>query len=152
MEEVIKNLDEWTDPATKKMLQNVVIKKRKFMQIKKQHQLITWLAIICFIFYLYYFYHVIYSPNSYSMLAVFSSFITDDYNPYLVALTIGVYGFMIVWKQKKDEAEEKYEDLRCEIIDKSNDLWKQEKAWQNRHLVFEIMKSHFDIDLYNESK
>jgi hypothetical protein len=83
---------------------------------------------------------------------MFSAFLAQTYNLYALIFIFGLYGLMNLLKEKKDKAEKEYHALRCEIIDKSKDLWKQEDAWRNRHLVFEMMKKNYDINLYHENK
>ncbi len=70
----------------------------------------------------------------------------------MLIVIFGLYGLMNVYRQKRDKAEKEFHALRCEIIDKSKDLWKKEDAWNNRHLVFEMMKQNYDINLYHENK
>ncbi|MEW8986220.1 MAG: DUF2663 family protein, partial [Bacillus sp. (in: firmicutes)] len=62
------------------------------------------------------------------------------------------YGLMNLFRNKRDKAEKEFHALRCEIIDKSKDLWRKEEAWSNRHLVFEMMKKNYDINLFHENK
>lgn len=59
---------------------------------------------------------------------------------------------MNVIRQKVDKLEEEFHALRCEIIDKSTDLWNTDEAWRNRHLVFRMMKEQYGINLYHENK
>ena len=83
---------------------------------------------------------------------MFSASLNDIVNISLLGLTIISYGSMNVLKQQKDKKEKEYQELRCEIVDRSKDLWKKEEEWKNRHLVFEIMKNKYDINLYHEKK
>ena len=152
METSIIMLDERTDPATKQMLQKVVEKKRKYEALKSRHLLVMWAAVVCAFFYFYYLYKTIMVPYSYSFASMFSSFVDHSINFYALVLIVGLYGFMNLLKEKRDKAEKEYHALRCEIIDKSKDLWKKEEAWNNRHLVFEMMKKNFDINLFHENK
>ena len=59
---------------------------------------------------------------------------------------------MNVLKQQKDKKEKEYQELRCEIVNRSKDLWKKEEHWKNRHIDFEAMKKTYDINLYHEKK
>ncbi|WP_066047514.1 YpbF family protein [Robertmurraya korlensis] len=152
MESDILLLDDRTDQATKQMLQKVVDKKRKFDKLKLRHLLVMWTTIfLCFI-YFYFLYKLILAPYSYSFAAMFSVFVDHSANLYILVIVVGLYGFMNLLKEKREKAEKEYHALRCEIIDKSKDLWKKEEEWKNRHKVFEMMKKNFDINLYHESK
>jgi hypothetical protein len=152
MESAIILLDEHTDQATKQMLQSVIERKKKFDIAKKQHIVSIWASMSSAALLFLYLYFFIAYPYSYSFFAMFSVFV-DNFNHFIfLVATFGFYGYMIFLKQKRDKAEKEYQGLRCEIIDRSKDLWKQEAAWKNRHKVFEMMKKNYDINLYHENK
>jgi hypothetical protein len=152
MEHSIMQLDDRTDQATKQMLNNVVKKKRKYDDLKKKHLIVMGLTIGLAALFILYLYNTVISPNSYSFYIVFSAFFSDIANFYFAVLTGGLFGLMNLLRQKRDKAEKEFHALRCEIIDKSKDLWKKEDEWKNRHLVFEMMKEKFNINLYHENK
>lgn len=152
MEAPIKMLEEWTDPATKQMLNKVVERKRKFDKFTFRHLLVMWATIFMAFIYIYFLYKTIAVPYSYSFAAMFSAFVGESKNLYALVLIVGLYGLMNLLKEKKEKAEKEFHALRCEIIDKSKDLWKHEEAWKKRHTVFEMMKKNYDINLYHENK
>ena len=148
----ILNLDDKTDQATKKMLNNLIDRKRKFDRFKSRHLLSVWVTIGLISVYFYYLYVTVMKPYSYSFAEIFSVYVQNSANLYFLVLTVGTYGLMILLKEKREKAEKEYHALRCEIVDRSKDLWKKEEEWKNRHLVFEMMKKTFDINLYHENK
>ncbi|RFU69067.1 YpbF family protein [Bacillus sp. V59.32b] len=152
MEPSILLLDGHTDQATKKMLQNVIERKRKFDKAKRNHLISIWVSLGMAAILLLYIYFYIARPYSYSFFAMFSAFVDQSNHFIFLVVTIGLYGYMNLLKTKRDKAEKEYQGLRCEIVDRSKDLWKQEGAWQNRHKVFEMMKNNYDINLYHENK
>ncbi|WP_428908962.1 YpbF family protein [Niallia sp. Krafla_26] len=152
MESPIMMLDEKTDQATRKMLQKVVERKRKFDKLTFWHLIIMWSAILVSFGYFLYLYYNIFQPYSYSFATVFSVYIQDSKHLYMLMVVIGLFGLMNVYRQKRDKAEKEFHLLRCEIIDKSKDLWSKEDEWKNRHIVFEMMKKNYDINLYHENK
>lgn len=152
MESPIKLLDDKTDPATKQILENVVKRKRKFDLYKKRHTVTIWVTISIVSLFFLYLYFTIASNYSYSFAAMFSAFVNDTNNLTFLTATVGMYGYMNLLKGKKEKAEKEFHDLRCEIVDRSKDLWSKEDAWKNRHLVFEMMKKNYDINLYHEKK
>lgn len=151
MEEVIKNLDGRTDPATREMLQKVVNKKKKFDRYKVRHIYSIWGTMLLITVYLFYLNSTV-MEHSINFASMFSTYVDDSINLYFLIFTVGSFGLMNLLKEKREKAEKEYHDLRCEIIDRSKDLWKKEDEWKNRHIVFEMMKKHFDINLYHESK
>lgn len=152
MESSIIMLDERTDQATKQMLQKVIERKRKFDDLKSKHLIIMWSTVFSSFVYFYYLYLSIAIPYSYSFASMFSAFVGNSINFYCLIVIIGLFGFMNLLREKREKAEKEFHALRCEIIDKSKDLWKKEEAWNYRHLVFEMMKKNYDINLYHENK
>ena len=152
MEQEIENLDERTDPATKRMLQNLIDRKKKFDRFKSRHLLSVWVTIGLISVYFYYLYNTVLKPYSYSFAEIFSVYVQNSANLYFLILTVGTYGLMILFKEKREKAEKEYQALRCEIVDRSKDLWKKEEEWKNRHIVFDMMKKKFDINLFHENK
>jgi lysylphosphatidylglycerol synthetase-like protein (DUF2156 family) len=141
-----------TDQATKQMLENVRKRKEKFDDSKRWHNFSILVTLLFAAIYLGYFYFTIAKHYSYSFSAMFSASVNDSINIFLFIFTIGMYGAMNVLRQKKEKKEKEYQELRCEIVDRSKDLWKKEEQWKNRHLVFEMMKKNYDINLYHEKK
>ena len=153
MDPVIIQLDDnLTDQATKRMLQNVVDRKRKFEALKKKHYWTTIAALALGFFLLVYVYYFYIEPYSYSLFDVLMKFVADTKSFIYCAAAIGADGYMLILKKELDKAEKEYHALRCEIVDRSKDLWKQEKAWKARHHIFDIMKREYDINLYHENK
>jgi hypothetical protein len=150
--EPIKSLDDKTDPATKQMLENVVKKKRKFDKYKFAHNFSIVLTLVLTSWFLSYFYHLIGNYSSYSFLDLFSIFIGQEINVLFLLTIIGIYFGMNVLKKQRDKFEKEFHGLRCEIVDRSKDLWKKEEEWKNRHVVFEMMKKEYDINLFHEHK
>ncbi|WP_042355238.1 DUF2663 family protein [Bacillus rubiinfantis] len=141
-----------TDPATKQMLENLRKRKEKYDSAEKRHYYsIYGTLIIAFIFFSY-FYLAIAKDYSYSFLAMFSATLNDIIAVSLFSLSLISYGAMNLLRQQKEKKEKEYQELRCEIVDRSKDLWKREEEWKNRHLIFEVMKQQYDINLYHEKK
>ena len=152
MESLIIMLDDHTDQATKHMLNNVVKRKKKYEDFKSKHLLIMYSTLFFAAGYFIFLYKTVAKPFSYSFAAMFSAFVSSSINFYLLVLIIGTFGYMNLIREKRDKAEKEFHALRCEIIDKSKDLWKKEEAWSQRHQVYEMMKKNYDINLYHENK
>jgi hypothetical protein len=151
MDTPIQQLD-YTDQATKQMLENVRKRKKKFDDIKMWHYLSVYATLFFAFIFTVYFYITFVKPFSFSFLAMLSAVLNDTAAVYLLAFTIVGFGAMNLLKQQKEKKEKEYQELRCEIVDRSKDLWKKEEEWKNRHIVFEIMKKQYDINLYHEKK
>ena len=152
MEPAIILLDDKTDQAAKQMLQNVVVRKKKFEALKRKHFHCLWATMIIAALFLIYLYLYIVVPYSYSFFKMFSVFV-DHFSHFLfLVATTGIYGYMMMVKKKMDKAEKEFQLLRCEIINKSKQLWEKEDEWKNRHKVFDMMKKNYDINLFHENK
>lgn len=151
MEDPIKKLDHYTDEATKQMLQKVVERKRKYDKLHFRHLIVMWTTIGLSTLFFYYLYKNIASVYSYSFAQMFTAFVQNSFHLYALVVIVGLFGFMNVLREKRDKAEKEYHALRCEIIDKSTDLWR-DAGWNQRHKVFEMMKKIYDINLYHENK
>ncbi|MBM7651472.1 DUF2663 family protein [Neobacillus cucumis] len=143
---------EHTDQATKQMLENVRKRKKKFDDVKKWHYISIYGTLFFAFIFAVDFYINFYKQYSLSFIALLSAVINDTVAVYILAFTIVGFGAMNLLKQQKDKKEKEYQELRCEIVDRSKDLWKREDEWKNRHIVFEIMKKQYDINLYHEKK
>lgn len=143
---------EHTDEATKQMLENVRKRKVKFDTAKKWHYVTIYSMLLFAFLFFSYFYFIIAKQYSYSFFAMFSASVSDAINLSLFGITAILYGAMNVLRQQKDKKEKEYQELRCEIVNRSKDLWKKEESWKNRHVDFEVMKKTYDINLYHEKK
>ncbi|QWC21528.1 YpbF family protein [Bacillus haikouensis] len=151
MHDSIRGFEDWTDQATKQMLQSLIERKQKFDRAKKMHVSILWLSVFTAFCFLYYLAKSVLGPYSYSFGAMLSVYVSQSVHLYLTVFIGGLFGAVKVLHQLKEKKEKEYQDLRKEIIDRSKDLWKED-AWKKRHEVFDKMKSQFDINLYHGSK
>jgi len=143
---------EYTDQATKQMLENVRKRKKKFDNAKMWHYLSVYATLFFAFIFIIYFNLTIVKQYSYSFLSMLSASLNDAVAVFLIGISVIGFGAMNLLKQQKEKKEKEYQELRCEIVDRSKDLWKKEEEWKNRHIVFEIMKKQYDINLYHEKK
>ncbi|KZE45632.1 hypothetical protein AV649_05505 [Rossellomorea marisflavi] len=147
----INEINEITDRATGQMLTNLIEKKKKFDQLKKQHHFALWVTAVGCTIFLYYLTHTVIGPHAYSAASMITAFVSKSLHLYAFLAVAGMAGATKIFYQRKEKAEKEFHALRCEIIDRSKDLWKEE-AWMNRHIVFETMKKQYDINLFHEAK
>lgn len=68
-----------------------------------------------------------------------------------VMLVIGgviTYFQLRKFSKKSKKAEGEFESLRLEIIDRSDELFKNQQQWESRHDVYHYLKEEYDINLY----
>ncbi|MBS2969443.1 YpbF family protein [Metabacillus sp. KIGAM252] len=152
MEKAIEQLEPITDEPTKKMLQSLVDKKRKFERLKKKVLSLQLTSFLCMIIFMVYFYKVIVLTSENSLSIVLSRFVDESFHLYFIVAIAGAYATALYFKKKEVKAETEYHALRCEVIRKSGELWPQPYHWKKRTSVFQMMKNEFDINLFYESK
>ncbi len=84
-----------------------------------------------------------------------SSLFVNGFSPSLmpffmlmVSLSIVAYFQLRKIAKKCKKAEEEFESLRLEILDRSDELFEGQLQWQNRHAVFKYLKDQHEINLY----
>lgn len=140
------------DGTTKKVLLKIIEKKKKYDKLKNRHLFIMWFTIFASFCYFIWLYKHIAIPYSHSFAVMFSVYVEESANLYLLFLLIGAFGYMNVMRQKRDKAEKEYHDLRCEFIDKSKDLFGNSETWNVRHEIYNTIKESYDINLFHQAK
>ncbi|NUK31224.1 YpbF family protein [Parageobacillus sp. VR-IP] len=138
------------DEVTRQMLIGVIEKKQKWERLKKKVfslQLVTFGGFALFSIYILF--YLIFPSGTWAELI--NGFLGKTVHLYILLLLFTSYWAVLYYKGKCDKAEEEFHSLRCEIIQKSIDLWKDEQQWKERHKLFEMMKKEYDINLYYEN-
>jgi hypothetical protein len=140
------------DEVTRQMLLGVIEKKQKFERMKmivKTMQVITFIGFS--VFAIYFVLYIVY-PNNLIIESIIADFLNHLEHLYILLVLFSAYWSVLFYQKKCEKAEEEFHALRCEIIQKSADLWKDEKEWKERYKLFEMMKKEYDINLYYENK
>jgi hypothetical protein len=138
------------DEVTKQMLFGVIEKKQKWERLRKN---VIFLQIVTFSGFTAFFIYVLFNlvvPSG-TWAAFVQVFFGKTAHLYILLLLFTSYWAVLHYKRNADKAEEEFHSLRCEIIQKSADLWKEEQQWKERHKLFELMKKEYDINLYYEN-
>jgi len=143
-------LSELTDEVTKQMLLGVIEKKEKWDQLKtKVRALQVMTSAGCMAFFSYIIWKIVFPYATVSSMIVV--FFSRFEHMFILLLLVTAYWGILFYKKKCDKAEEEFHALRCEIIQKSADLWRNEDEWNKRHQWFTIMKTEYDINLFYEN-
>lgn len=152
LEKAIEHLDSATDEPTKKMLQGLVDKKRKYDRFKRKVLTLQLVSFVCMLAFMLYFYKWIVLTSDNSLSIVLSRFVDVSFHLYFIIAIAGTYATALYYKKKETKAETEFHTLRCEVIRKSGELWPQPYHWKKRISVYQMMKAEFDINLFYESK
>lgn len=140
----------YIDEVTKQMLLAVIEKKRKWERLKKNAIFLQLVAFSGFTsFFIYVLVDLVVPSGTWA--AFVQAFFGRTVHLYILLWLFTSYWAGLYYKRKCDKAEEEFHSLRCEIIQKSTDLWKEEQQWKERHKLFELMKKEYDINLYYEN-
>ncbi|RWR15007.1 DUF2663 family protein [Siminovitchia fortis] len=151
MDKIMLTLDEQVDEATKRMIQHLIEKKMKYDHYKNTHFFILSFFILYCLTLLFICYTLVIVPNGYSIMNSITALLGTNHLILLFLMAVLLFGALKFYFEKKEKAETEFHDLRCEIIEKSQDIWNEEH-WPSRHRVFDEMKKKYDINLYYESK
>ena len=106
------------------------------------------LASVLFLVYVLFFSVVPYRFHFSSMITVL---INNVYNYFFIALIVTFFYRMKFIEKKAESAEKEYNALRCEVIQRTEELWPDVESRQKRHLFLKEMKDKYNINLYYEN-
>ncbi|WP_110113000.1 YpbF family protein [Bacillus sp. CGMCC 1.16541] len=152
MERNIQKLHHSTDEPTKYMLQSVIERKKKFDGLKRKEKRLTFAFLGALILFGCYLFFSLSHLSMFSISGVIGFILNETYHLFMILAVMSLYVHLLQVHKKGEKAEKEFHDLRCEIIQKSKDLWPTHEKWESRHNVFELMKNEYDINLYHENK
>ncbi|KAA6451645.1 DUF2663 family protein [Bacillus swezeyi] len=143
----LNQLDRFADEPTRQMLRGLIKRKQKYENYARQTFRWQAAAIICAASFCLFI-----AAKGLGQSGFLSEMLNDSIYLFWILSAAFAYSTAYYFKKKEEKAEGEYHKLRCEIIQKSTDLWPQPEMWKSRETVFKIMKQQYDINLYFESK
>ncbi|WP_185970960.1 DUF2663 family protein [Alkalicoccobacillus porphyridii] len=70
------------------------------------------------------------------------------YGIYIVVGVVIILIRLLHLQKKAEKADNDFEELRGELIERAEELWKQDEGWQKRKLVFQHVLTDYGINLY----
>ncbi|HET7657904.1 MAG TPA: DUF2663 family protein [Bacillales bacterium] len=68
---------------------------------------------------------------------------------FSIGLIAGLIRLRHVSKEHED-ADDDFEELRLELIERSEEFFSQQEQWHNRHHVFNYLQKEYDINLFHK--
>ncbi|MDQ0244275.1 putative membrane protein [Bacillus fengqiuensis] len=152
MDSQIQQLNELTDEVAKNMLQSIIDKKRKLDQINEKEKQIRWLLLGCLALISLYVFFSFQQLSLITYRAVFSFVLSSVSHLAMILIVFSLYYYLLQIRKKSEKTEKEFHDLRCEVIQKSPNLWGDAEKWEARQHVFSMMKKEYDVNLYYENK
>ncbi len=139
-----------SDLVAREAVKTLVGNKESLDKVCKKAVLFRWILAVSAVFYAVYLaLFMSYSPAGQDDLL--SDILLGKANlMFLMALAVQ-YAMLLTYKMKEDMAKEDYENLRIEIISRSEEFWKNEEQWRERAEVFRYLKDVYDINLFHEN-
>lgn len=126
------------------ILAELVKRKQIWVAMEKEKVKWTWLIFISLALFLYHLYDM--TIDHY----VFHTILDKSYMT-VVFIIIGVSYIQISYFIKKcKKAEQQFEELRIDIIERNTELWEKDEYWKQREAIFARMKEKYDINLYHK--
>ncbi|TCP31676.1 uncharacterized protein DUF2663 [Scopulibacillus darangshiensis] len=146
----LKNLrDEGMVPElTYDILLKLIKRKDKEAKYKKIRTFWGFSLIIIYTILLYYLFYFKLSGSS--QLHQLSSILAD---PFVLLLAIVAIGLTVIWvtiQKKYDDADDDYNDLRKEVIDRHFELWYKQLDGRGKREVLALLDKKKDINLYHK--
>ncbi|MFD4419807.1 DUF2663 family protein [Bacillus safensis] len=146
-------ISRYMDQPTQKMMETLIKRKHKYEGFAKQCKRWQWTALLSLAILLFYF---VITANagggSLQPEAMIATLLGHEVFLFWIMAEVFAFYASYYYKKKEEKAEDEYHRLRCEIIQKSTDLWPQLNQWKERETVFHYMQKQYDINLYYESK
>lgn len=152
MDSRIQQLNGLTDEATKHMLQSVIDKKGKLDQIHQKERRIWRLLVGCLALLCSYILFSFQQLPFVTYQTVLAFLLSSFYHLLIIMTVFSLYYYLLQIRKKSEKTEKEFHDLRCEVIQKSPQLWGDPQKWEARQQVFSLMKKEYDINLYYENK
>ncbi|MGE6629499.1 YpbF family protein [Bacillus sp. NPDC077027] len=148
----LTGISQYMDQPTKKMIETLIKRKRKYEAFARQCKRWQWTALLSLAILIFY---LVISANVHGQLqpeGMIATLLGNELFLFWIMAEVFAFYASYFYKKKEEKAEDEYHKLRCEIIQKSTDLWPQSDTWKDREAVFRFMQTNYDINLYFESK
>jgi cobalamin biosynthesis protein CobD/CbiB len=120
--------------------------KDKWKKALNQWGLSMLFVVVATFVYLYYF-----KVRTASYMANPLTLLFDDEMVWVCIVYLILSSFQMIWMKKKyKKADDDYEAIRKDFIDRNEEWWSDEEQWEMRHVVFEFMKKEYNINIYHK--
>ncbi|MBY0060480.1 DUF2663 family protein [Priestia aryabhattai] len=147
-----KVIDFESDETLQYILASVIKRKEIVNKLKAKEKKwkILFLASVTTVISYFFF---IFQSGFFTTFSEFFSFLLGNMGHLMfLLLTVSLYFYTVQLQKKGEKAEKTFQDLRCEIIKRSKELWATPETWEHRKETFRWMQSTYGINLYHENK
>lgn len=130
------------NPVAKVIIEELIQRKKKASQLEGSRNRTSIGLILLFIALL------IFGVDTAHSGILGTPFKLTTYGMLLLACMMFIVLRLLALQKKVDKAEDELEELREELIERSEDLWKQDEHWSTRKKVFDYILSVYGINLY----
>lgn len=137
--------------VTEKVLKELIKRKDEEKRWKSAVSKAGLILIILFAFLMFYFFSAKQGLMDRFSFTAFHAAVFSD--PILWLFGLGLlFGFFRLQhvSKKYEEADDDFEELRCELIERSEELWSEPEEWRNRHHIFTLLEEEYGINLFHK--
>lgn len=134
--------------VTAKVLQELMDRKDEVTRWKNAAAKATLFLFVLLAVFLFYVFVIKQGLLSRFSPGMFRETLSD---PFIWLLAIGLIACFFRLRHvtaKYEEADDDYEALRCELIERSTELWPKLDQWEGRDRYFAYLENEYDINLY----
>lgn len=130
------------------MLDELISRQRKFNRMEKARIIWATFVFVCLAILLFFCYQFLtwHHPSIYSNLL---SLINEPQMFFLLLLLVIGFIQLRYFVKKSTKAEDEFEELRKELIERNAELWEDDLLWEKREAVYSYMKDVHGINLYH---
>lgn len=139
------------DEVTMKVLNELIDRKQEEKRWKSSITRTAFFLLVMFSALLAYFFLFKQGHNVTDTLFGFREKLFSD--PAFVVLSLGLLAGLVRLQfvsKEHEEADDDFEDLRCEFIERCEDFFSDQEQWRSRHLVFDYFQKEYDINLFHK--
>ncbi|TWI54610.1 DUF2663 family protein [Halalkalibacter nanhaiisediminis] len=130
------------------MVKELVIRKNKLEKLEKAKVNWSLFTLMCLAIFLLFGYQLIIGQNGSFGNSILTEFTKS---PFLfVLLLLFTISFIEIhfFEKKATKAENEFEALRMELIERNTELWPNDESWEVRDRLYSYMKDKHNINLY----
>ncbi|HHY71651.1 MAG TPA: DUF2663 family protein [Bacillus bacterium] len=141
----------YLDEVGQVIIKDLLQLKRKFDKKEAELRFYKLAFLVIVAFFIGYLLFFIVMPYRFHYGMMISLLVNNVYHYLFIAVIVTIHSRLKFVEKKADMAEKDFNTLRCEVIQRSEELWPDGEKRKQRHHFFIEMKEKYNINLYYES-
>ncbi|WP_458412657.1 DUF2663 family protein [Schinkia sp. CFF1] len=147
----MENMRLYLDEVGQVIIQDLCKLKTKYEKKESELKLLRMMMLISAAIFIGYVLIFTVLPFRFQYGVMISRLINDGYHYLFIAVLVTLHFRFRFIEKKAEKLEKEYNALRCEVIQRSEELWPEGEKRAKRHHFFKLMKEKYKINLYYEN-